>query len=143
MTYNPWQDAAQRYPHVHIEWADVAPAHAVWAPTEDVVLIGRHLTKAERRFALAHELAHMDVGDRAADACWFATRQETAADKLATRRLITIGDLCRVVRTYQDTREAAAELDVPLAALVLRGATLHPAERGLVNQVLSRREAVA
>ena len=142
-TYNPWRDAAERYPDIHIEWADIAPLHGAWMPTERVILIEQSLPCAERRAALAHELAHLDVGDRATADCWFSQRQESAADRLAAWRLIPIMDLAAVLRWCHDPREASDELDVPLSVLLLRAAGLHPAERGLVESVLSRREAVA
>ena len=143
MSYNPWRDAAERYPDVHIEWADIAPLHGMWSPAAGVILIERSLSKPERRAALAHELAHLDTGDRSTELCWFSRRQETAADRLAAWRLISITDLSAVVRWCRDAREAAAELDVPLAVLVRRAQTLHPAERGMVERILSQTEAVA
>ena len=143
MTYNPWLDAAQRYPHVHIERDDIAPLHASWVACVDVVLIDASLDRTERRCALAHELAHMDVDDAETQLCWFAARQESAADKLAARRLIAIDDLCRVVRCHPDPREAAEQLDVTLGMLVLRGKHLHPSERAALARVLDRQEAVA
>lgn len=141
--YSPWLDAALRYPQIHIEWHPIAPAHAVWEPGSDVILVDENITRAERRCALAHELAHMDVGDRPTDSCWFAAKQETAADKLAARRLIDYRDLAEVMRSCEDPREVAAELDVTINVLALRWRWLHPAERGYIAQVLSRREEVA
>lgn len=143
MTYNPWLDAAQRYPHVHIEWHPIAPMHALWAPGSNVILVDESISKATRRVALAHELAHMDVGDRPTEQCWFAARQETAADKLAARRLVDVHDLAAVMRWCSDPREIAAELEVTLNALALRWRWMHPVDRGYVNRVLSQREAVA
>jgi Zn-dependent peptidase ImmA (M78 family) len=141
--YNPWLDAARRYPDIHIEWHDIAPAHALWSRDHDVILIDETSTRAERRCALAHEIAHMDVDDTLTDMCWFATRQENAADTLAARRLVCLDELASVLRWCDDPREVAAELEVTLAVLKLRGATLHPAERGALRAVLASRDCVA
>lgn len=143
MTYNPWLDAAQRYPGVHIEWHPITPARAFWCPEQQVIIVDESISRAERRCALAHEIAHMDTGDRPTELCWFAARQETAADRLAARRLVDVHELAAVVRWCRDPREVAEALDVTLAVLALRGATFHPAERGLIDLVLSCREAVA
>lgn len=141
--YSPWLDAARRYPHIHIEWHPIAPAHAVWEPGSDVILVDENISRAERRCALAHELAHMDTGDRPTELCWFAARQETAADKLAARRLVDVEHLAGMLRWCTDPREVAAELEVTLSVLVLRMQHLHPAERGLIRNAVARREAVA
>lgn len=141
--YNPWLDAAQRYPDLHIEWHPLLPAHAMWAPVERVVLVDESISTVERRCALAHEIAHIDTGDRPTDLCWFRARQETVADRLAARRLIAIEDLAEVVRWCHDPRETSAELGVTLNVLAIRAATLHPSERGLIEAVKQRRERAA
>lgn len=143
MTYNPWADAAERYPRIHIERADVTPFHAAWMPTERVILIQHTLTKAERRCALAHELAHLDTGDRSNAMCWFDRRQESNADKLAARRLVDLADLVDVFRWCSTPGEAAAELEVTLAVIALRAQTMHPAERHALLAANSIRELVA
>jgi Zn-dependent peptidase ImmA (M78 family) len=141
--YDPWWDAAERYPAVHIEWHRIAPAHAVWVPSEGVILVDESISQAERRCALAHELAHLDVDDVATELCWFSVRQETNADRLAARRLVDIHRLADVMRFCDDPREVAAELDVTLNVLAIRTSKMHPAERGVLWRALSTREAVA
>jgi Zn-dependent peptidase ImmA (M78 family) len=141
--YNPWLDALQRYPAVHIEWHSIAPAHAIWVPGENVILVDEHISRAERRCALAHEIAHMDTGDRPTELCWFAARQETAADRVAARRLVDVEELASVIRWCRDPREIAEELEVTLSVLAMRGSMFHPAERGLIELALSCRDAVA
>lgn len=143
MTYSPWDDAARRHPHVHIEWHPLLPAHAAWVPAHDVILVDESISRTERRCALAHELAHIDTGDEPTDLCFFARRQETAADQLAARRLIHPDDLAAAVRWCHDPRELAEYLDVTLNVLALRCALLHPSERGVIDRVLLLREHVA
>lgn len=141
--YDPWTDAGARYPHVHIERCPLRPAHAAWVERHQVIFVDDTISKIERRCALAHELAHIDTGDRPTDMCWFGQRQETAADKLAARRLIAVENLAEIVRWCHDPREAAAELGVTLNVFVLRARALHPAERGLIETVKRRRERAA
>lgn len=141
--YNPWDDAARRHPDVHIEWHPLLPAHALWSPSQRVILVDETITRAERRCALAHELAHIDTGDRPTDMCFFSRRQETAADKLAARRLVAVDHLAWAARWADDLRELAAELDVTVNVLALRCTLLHPAERGLINRVLLARDHAA
>jgi Zn-dependent peptidase ImmA (M78 family) len=128
---------------VHIEWHSIAPAHAVWSPAHRVILVDEHISRAERRCALAHELAHIDTGDLPTGLCWFAARQETNADKLAARRLVDVDELATVVRWCRDPREVASELEVTLSVLAMRWEWMHPAERGVVYRVLERRETAA
>lgn len=143
MSYSPWVDAHRRYPDIHIEWHAIAPVRAAWVPSERVILIDASLSVVERRCALAHEIAHIDTGDMPTGLCWYAARQETNADKLAARRLVSVHDLAARARYCTDVRELAAELDVTVEMLALRCATLHPAERGLVARVLAARDLVA
>lgn len=143
MTYNPWLDAHRGYPNVHIERHPILPAHAFWSREHDVIVVDESITRAERRCALAHEIAHMDTGDLATESCWFAAQQETNADKLAAQRLVAIDELAAVMRYSDDPREVAAELEVTLHVLVIRGQHLHPAERGVITRAMSRRVTVA
>lgn len=143
MTYNPWFDAQERYPHIHIEWHPIAPIRAMWAPGTDVILVDENISRAERRCALAHELAHIDAGDTETGLCWFANRQESAADKLATRRLIDAHDLAAALRWADDPREVAAELQVTVEMLALRWRWMAPWERALSWKSMIRRDAAA
>lgn len=143
MTYNPWVDAHRRYPEIHIEWHAIAPTRAAWVPSERVILVDESISVVERRCALAHEIAHIDTGDIPTELCWYAARQETAADKLAARRLVDVHDLAGKARYCSDLRELAHELGVTVDVLALRCSMLHPAERGLVNRVLLARDLVA
>lgn len=141
--YDPWRDAALRYPGVHIEWHDIWPCHGAWHPETDVILVDQAISRAERRCALAHELAHMDTGDRATGVCWFAARQETAADRVAARRLIEVEDLGRVLRWSSDRREIAELLNVSLNVLAIREANVTDDEYAYLRAVVNRKEQVA
>lgn len=142
-SYNPWRDLRDRYPDVHVELHAIAPAHAFWATGLGVILVDRDIDVAERRCALAHEIAHMDIGDRPTEDCWVSGRQETAADKLAARRLIEAHELAAVLNWCIDAREIADELDVTVEVLRLRYRWLHASERGMCERAAAMREAIA
>lgn len=141
--YDPWRDAAERYPAVHIEWHPIAPAHAAWVSDEGVILVDDSIDDVERRFALAHEIAHIDVGDHATGLCWFRNRQESAADRVAARRLIDAYALAEVMTWTSDLRIAAVELAVPTRVLRVRLDWLSPPERGVLWRAMRTKEAVA
>lgn len=141
--YDPWRDAASRYPHVHIEWHDIWPCHAGWHRETDVILLDENITKAERRCALAHEIAHMDTGDSPTELCWFGARQETDADRLAARRLIDVDDLARALRWSRDRREIAELLEVSLNVLAIREVDFTDDEYRYLRGVVYREEQIA
>lgn len=144
MKYDPWDDARERYPDVHIDWrTHIEPFHGMWVPEQRVILIRKGLTRAEGRCALAHELAHIDTGDDPTDMCWFADRQETAADKLAARRLISIDELAAVMLWTSNAGEAAEALDVTPAMLHIRATAMAEGEHDVLLAARARREMVA
>lgn len=143
MTYNPWRDLADRYPRFHVEVTPIAPALAALIRRERMILIHSGLTRAERRCALAHEIAHLDAGDRWTRACWFDRRQENRADILAARRLIDLEDLVDVVRWTSATVEMAEQLEVTVDVLVLRGQTLRAPEKFALTRARALADLVA
>lgn len=106
-----------------------------------IVAIGK--TVAERRCSLAHAICHLDLEHLPSEAGTFERRQEAEADQLAARRLIPIEVLVDAVCWTTDPSEACAEMNVDMDMLRCRAEHLHPAERGLIKNALSRREAVA
>ncbi|WP_338182331.1 ImmA/IrrE family metallo-endopeptidase [Jatrophihabitans sp.] len=116
---------------------------AAWIRRERVILIDAALNKIERRCALAHEIAHIDAGDRSTPLCWFDRRQENRADILAARRLIDLESLVAVYRLTDNILEAAAELEVTLDVMVLRAGTLRAPEKIALVNARARHEVVA
>lgn len=112
MGYSPWEDAAQRYPHIHIGRVDLRPARGAWIAAERVILLERTLGRAERNTVLAHEIAHVDLDHAKTGRKWFDRRMERDADDLAARRLVDLERLADVLRWALCPEEVAHELDV-------------------------------
>lgn len=139
MRYSPWADAAERHPDVHIERCDIAPARGAWVAEEKVILLGTHLDVAGRRCALAHELAHIDLGHRPARG-WFGRRQEADADRLASNRLLS--DVERIAEALAvhplDPAAVADYLDVSVPILRRRLRELTDDEKLAIERRLAR-----
>ncbi len=93
-----------------------------WCPAERVILLDERLDRRTARCVLAHELGHALLGHTGAppfgDVGWLAVRQEAQADRWAARRLLRGTDVTRVLATFPDDCEAAAqELDVTVEVL--------------------------
>ena len=117
--YNPWTDLEQRHPTVHVEPARLGPVAGAWIPRQGVILINHTLDVIEARCALAHEIAHIDLGHSPRAPGWFGRRQERDADHLAAQRLIAddgLADLaaeqavvvCEVAERFDVTHRFAA-----------------------------------
>lgn len=138
--YDPWADLKSR-PGIVFNMANLPTGDAWWLPGIQAIAINKGMSRVERRCALAHELAHVDLGDihmngRA------GRRNEDEADQLAARRLINIDDLIGVI--FADSYAAAADdLDVSEHILRVRMKHLHPAERGALKRARSMREETA
>jgi Zn-dependent peptidase ImmA (M78 family) len=137
--YSPWADAADRYPDIHIERCDIAPARGAWVPSERVIFIDSSLDRPGRRATLAHELSHVDLGHRPT-AGWFGRRMERDADDLAAQRLLD--DVARVADAIAvhplQPGMVAAELEVPLRLLRRRLERLTPTEAAVIEERLAQ-----
>ena len=120
LSYCPWSDIGRRYPNVHVGVHDIAPARAAWVDDAQVVFIDRRLSRVEGRSALAHEIAHIDLGHEPRGMAWFDTRQEREATALAARRLISVDRFVEAFLWCRDDRELAAELQVDVPTLRAR-----------------------
>jgi len=143
MRYNPWWDANERHPDIHIEWHPIYPVRAAWCPTERVILVDEDINDIERRCALAHELAHIDTADAQTALCWFSSRQETAADRLAAERLVGVDEIADALRWTNAVTELAQAVGVTPNVLRLRARMLSEHERARLNAVISRRDSAA
>lgn len=136
MTYNPWADACSRYPGWVIRCLPLQGVPEVLCLRRKVILIDAEQRRSSRRSALAHAIAHLDlehvvVGDVP------GAKQELAADKLAARRLIAVGQLADALAWCgEDWNSVSRELDVEEGLLRVRLVHLHPSERRLLRAVL-------
>lgn len=133
--YSPWSDLARR-PHLTFGIVRLPAGHGWWMPDVPGIVLDDRLTRVQRRCVLAHELAHVDLehDEQVAGACpvgrKVARSRETAADRLAARRLIPVGLLAQHVGWTRNWDEAAEIFDVTVDVLRTRVRGLHPAERG-------------
>jgi hypothetical protein len=118
--YDPGADMAERYPSWVVRSAPLGAVPELLCRRRRVVLLDDRLRGAERRCALAHAVAHLDLGhwltmDRRAE-----TLEEQAADDLSAERLMPVELLADIGVWALSTAEAAAELDVTEALLLAR-----------------------
>lgn len=137
MTYDPWGDLKSR-PELTFGMARLQVGQAWWFAGLRAIAVDSRLGRIERRCAMAHELAHVDLGDVHMEGR-AGRRNEDAADQLAARRLIVLDDLLAVIHS-PDHATAASDLDVTEHILRVRLRHLHPAERGAVQRARSMRE---
>lgn len=144
MIYDPWRDAAQRHPDVHIERCDCQPFRGAWVPDERVILLDRSLLRAERNEVLAHEIAHLDLGHRPTGRAWFDKRQEKQADDLAATRLLPLEELAEVISAGAlGSDEVALALDIPTKVVTRRVRRLTDAERTYIEDQIEAKGEVA
>ena len=146
MTYDPGRDAAERYPDWVISRICLGGyGFGVTVPSRKRIYIDVGLDRAGWDSTLAHEIYHLDRGDR--EHCRSAEcrdRSEQRCEKAAARRMIPFGKLRRAVLTYQhDAHHVAAELGVDVPLLQARIQSLHPAERHALHRALQEQGEVA
>lgn len=147
MSYSPWGHVA-RLTDVVVGFRDDLPSGvAWWSPKHQVILLARDLGQRERRVALAHELAHIDLGHSGVEEYGDADRQDQRlhdeADQLAARRLIPITRLADALKWSRDPEEIAEALWVTVPLLRVRVEHLHPVERHALRRVLIDAEVTA
>lgn len=140
---HPWR-RLRNLPHIDVRWTrdeiELAGADAWWYPDESTILMDSRLLQVERRCALAHELAHIERGDRPCINQWFDARQELAADLVAARWLIPRDCLLSALRWSDDKHEIADELWVTVDLLQARLDHLHPAEKHYLRRKLTEED---
>lgn len=105
---------------------------------QNTVVIRRGLSRAARRSTLAHELVHVEAGDRLRPGWWTDVHEsaiEARADEVASRRLITIDELIDALTEAVDEEAAAAMLEVDVDMLRARLRSMTDNERWHVEQV--------
>lgn len=136
LTYDPWRDAAARYPGWLIQRVDLMGLTEVMCVRRRIILLDREMRRARRRCALAHALAHLDLAHTPVGAEYEAW-QEHEADRMAARRLIRIDELADVLRWTRVTAEVAAELDVDEDMLRARVDIIHPSELAIIKRAVA------
>jgi Zn-dependent peptidase ImmA (M78 family) len=149
VTYDPWHDLRSRE-HLTLAFSRLPLGQALYFHDVPGIVLDERLSRVERRCALAHELAHLDLGhlEQAAqcglqETARIARRMEVHADQLASRRLVPVERLAEVAVCYSERSQVADALNVTEHLLAVRLAHLHPAERGYINSRIAATEEVA
>lgn len=140
MGYSPWTDLGGR-PEICCDThsLELPTGGGWWLPDVAGIVLDRRMSRVERRCALAHELRHVDHGDRqiahvGPDGPRQARRQETRADIAAARRLITIRALLDALLAHPDDPAIVAEhLDVTEHVLAVRLRHLNATEKAVLT----------
>lgn len=138
--HDPGRDAAERHPSIVIRHRSLGGVPAVVSVSRGVILIEREMPRAERRCALAHEVAHLDLGHRL-PAC--EGREERKADELAASRLLPLARLAEVLRWALSPGEVADELGVTAHMVRVRVKALTDHEKLWIEQQMARLEEIA
>lgn len=141
MTYDPWHDLYERA-HITFGVTDLPAGDAWWLPQIPAIIVGRHLSRVERRCAVAHELVHADHDEQqcATDGpgtSRIARRRELDADLTAARRLIPLDRLIDALRWALGFEEVAETLDVTPRLARVRILHLTMAEKGEIELALA------
>lgn len=129
-----------------IETENIARRYRGWYdPETQSVVVRADLPWPKKHSTLAHELAHVELGDAHRPTWWGAVREddmEADANELAARDLIPLWRLAGVLQDAQAAEDAAAQLDVDARMVRARLASLTAVERRFLDhatQPLARR----
>lgn len=114
-----------------------------YSPAEDHMMLRPGQLQVERRCAVAHGLAHRDLGHSGVceypDSVRMSSRFEEAADDVAARRLIRLSDFINVICWTDDKDEAADALWVTRHYLEVRLDYMTQGEQKCVREILIAR----
>lgn len=142
--YDPGADAAERYPDWVVRTRDLMQVPEVLCWERQVILVNQALSKTERRCALAHAIAHLDLEHRAVFGERFEAREEAEADELAAERLLDdVTVIANAAYSAMSFAELAADLNVTPRILRIRWASLRPQDRMRLERRLAAMEQIA
>lgn len=133
--YEPGPDAARRYADWVIRRRPIDPIPEVLCRRRKVILLDSGLSLAEKRCALAHAIAHLDLG-HVPGSGRDSRRNERQADELAAQRLMPLPFLADALRWALGPEEVAHELDVTPRLVKVRLHSLSMGERNLMERLI-------
>ncbi len=140
--YDPGADMALRYPDWVVRHRLIAPIPEVLCVRRRVVLVDSAADRAVRRCALAHAVAHIDLGHVPASGRT-GRRCEEQADTLAAARLIPLARLADVLRWALGPDEVAAEMDVTEHMVRARVLHLSAGEKAWISAFVADKDEAA
>lgn len=144
--YDPWRDLARRT-HLTLAFTRLPVGQGWYLHDVPGIVLDDRLTRVGARCALAHELAHIDLGHthqmagNGPGTSRIARRRETEADALADARLVPLERLVDALRWSQDEHELAELLWVTTDLIRRRLAGLTSDEHGIIEEGLWGRTA--
>lgn len=142
MRYSPW-DHLQSMEHVTFGITHLPVGDGWWLPDLQAIALDKKLDRVGRRVVLAHECVHAELNDMN---CHLdgptgpksSRRQETRADKISSKRLVTLDDLAEALSVHPlDPDKVAEELDVTKGLLRIRLQHLTCREKTWIEKNLS------
>ncbi len=126
-SFHPWRLLRTRHPDVEVSCRYQLPDRLMGVQYGRRILLCRTLTQAERRCTLTHELVHRERGPVPTDPA-AAAAEERTVDRIAARRLITLGSLVDGLRWTRDPHQLAEHLWVDVPTLRVRMSGLDAVE---------------
>lgn len=144
--YDPWADLAERT-HLTLAITRLPHGHGWYMHDVPGIVLDDRLDRVGRRCALAHELAHVDLGHTHQVAgtgpgtSRIQRRRERDADLLAAQRLIPLDRLADTLHWALCPEEVAHELDVTDRLATLRIRNLSQAEKAYITEQIRGQSA--
>ena len=126
--HHPWRELRERGDGVVLHFTRFNDTRVAATNGNNAIWLDQDLLQVERRCAIQHEQAHIDLGHTNCD----DPREEQAARRLTAQKLIHWDALVDVFKWAHNALEAADELWVTTEVLEDRLRFLHPHERGLL-----------
>ena len=135
--HHTWRELRERGDGVVLHFTRFTDGRIAATDGTSAIWLDEGLLQVERRCALAHEQAHMDLGHgpNPTDA------DEEAACRYTAQKMIDWDALVDVFRWAHNAFEAADELWVTPEVLEDRLRHLHPHERGLLKCITATRHS--
>lgn len=133
--HHPWRELRERGDGVVLHFTRFNDTRVAATNGNNAIWLDQDLLQVERRCAIQHEQAHIDLGHTNCD----NPREEQAARRLTAQKLIHWDALVDVFRWAHNAFEAADELWVTVDVLEDRLRFLHPHERALLRYITSMR----
>lgn len=135
--HHPWRELRNRGDGVVLHITRFTDGRTAATNGNNAIWIDKDLNQVERRCAIQHEQAHMDLGHTNCN----GPREEQAARRLTAQKLIAWDALVDVFKWAHTTFEAADELWVTPEVLEDRLRFLAPIERALLAAIGAARHA--
>ncbi|MDN5585879.1 MAG: ImmA/IrrE family metallo-endopeptidase [Brevibacterium sp.] len=126
--HHPWRELRERGDGVVLHFTRFNDTRVAATNGNNAIWLDQDLLQVERRCAIQHEQAHIDLGHTNCD----DPREEQAARRLTAQKLIAWDALVDVFKWAHNALEAADELWVTPEVLGDRLRFLHPHEKGLL-----------